>query len=191
MSRINLTPWRYRGNKVYIASTAEISQIFKPEGNRGKLVQQILDQTPPWPSTDQYYMTQQNCNERFAQATMRLLASDSQRVIWGIHSLHRTIEGRDYAPFIRPEKNPQTSTLAITLFGPPKRPIIVRVAPVDPAEPFVPPLPWMKGLNRVRDGKNTSIQYWKSHVYVIYKSGIMVPGSEAPRIPSWYQRLQP
>lgn len=179
------TSWTYQGNPVWLARSARMSKSFIPNMTNSHMVQEVLSHMSPWRQGRHVIGNYGVPGARLTADVMRV--SDWNEVIWGIHKYHRNGSPQP-SPFIKPRSWPRTNNITVVLTDTPQKLILVRVYASDPAEPYVPPLPWMDMAAKVRGGKQACLSYWLTHAYVLRDMKLMV--RQVSTAPSWWSEAK-
>lgn len=170
-------PWFYRGTPVYVPPTADIPPEYRlgTHYKSGELVQQVLNQTPPWEKGEDPIET---IDLKYGVVAI-VVPTFGAPVMWAKHAGHHAQEV-GLSPFIKAERS-YTRQFTVELAGVPSRPMVVRAYPGD----YMPPLPWMRTAPRADGGREACLAYWRTHAYVL-TSTVTVPDSESVMPPDWF-----
>jgi hypothetical protein len=186
MPRATRTAWKWRGNDVFLATSAQLSRSFRPDGRNGALVQRVLNQIKPWLQGEDPIESRRLEGVRLLPQAVRIIGNSDR--IWGIHREH-TAKSPRLSPFVELRRPPRTNTVTVVLTGTPEMPIVVNVYAADDNESYIPPLPWMFSARDADGGMAFCRDYWREHAYLLRSPDLICRGTRQQTPPSWWKNL--
>jgi hypothetical protein len=158
-----------------IAASAQIPRNLLPGGRDWDMVQEAMGRITPSISNTELVIS---TVEDLSRTVYKLVVPNNGREPeWYIHAGHKARKPRT-SPFIAVGHNwAKTSTLTIVTAGSK----IVRVIPGE----YEPPLPWQVSAGDEAGGRQTCLEYWRRHSYLM-KPGVAL-GDPQPA-PVWYSK---
>jgi len=175
----NFKGWMVRGKTVTIPRTADIPSPFRPGQANANLVKRALSAVRPWEGSGGAMLTF-SVDRKFPEV---VVPRNGLLPVWYRHKGHKA-RNVQVSPFVELHSPILTSKITVELDGTMGRPRLVRAYPGD----YHPPLPWQGSAEYIDGGIEASVEFWRTHAYVLSDSNIVEPNSRRGirHAPSWF-----
>jgi hypothetical protein len=170
-----MTEYQCLGKRVVIPPTADIAPAFRPNGQYGNLVAEVLEKVEVWDGLD----VAESVSD-FPDMPLLVVPRRGRSVEWARHARHKA-RNPGLSPFIRGAVEGQTDIITVHLVMRHGGPVLTRAYAGD----VQPPLPWMASARDYdKGGVAGCVAYWGEHAYV-YRSADVCRSTLTNRPPNW------
>lgn len=169
-------PWKYQGCIVLVSPTADIPTEYRMGKRCAAVVQEVLDEIPPWQEGDDPIETVTDFDVAMPHI---VVPRDGGEVLWAKHKGHHA-RRVGLSPFVTVARS-YTRAFTVEMTGSSEQPRLVRAYPGD----YIPPLPWQNSARSADGGRDACLSFWRQYAY-IYRPSLVVPGSVSETPPEWF-----